>query len=218
MRALAEQVLPKGLFRAVKLVAKEILIARKHRKGCKAARSYAGKRNLKLNVGAGPNVKPDWVNIDLGAPNTISLDMRERLPFDDNSCSVIYSEHFFEHLEHPIDTGHFLAESLRVLEPGGMWTAGVPDTEWPLLDYAGTAKDSYSTHAPTWHPKECVTKMDHINYHFRQAGEHKFAWDYETFELYLRNAGFRNIRRRPFDKATDELRRELGTLYVEAIK
>ena len=33
-----------------------------------------------------------------------------------------------------------------------------------------------------WHPAWCTTRLEHINFHFRQGGEHKFAYDFETLK------------------------------------
>ena len=55
---------------------------------------------------------------------------------------MIYSEHFFEHLQHPRDTTRFLSEAFRLLEQGGVFSVGVPDTEWPLKAYSDD-KDPY---------------------------------------------------------------------------
>jgi len=58
--------------------------------------------------------------------------------------------------------------------------------------------------------------MEHINYHFRQGNEHRFAYDFKTLQLALQQAGFVEIRRRLFRSDLDSW--ELGTLYVDAIK
>jgi hypothetical protein len=60
--------------------------------------------------------------------------------------------------------------------------------------------------------------MEHLNYHFRQGDEHKFAYDFKTMERALRTVGFSKIRQRPFDPALDQESRAKGTLYVEAVK
>ena len=57
-----------------------------------------------------------------------------------------------------------------------------------------------------------------INYHFRQDGEHRFAYDHETLHHVLAEAGFRDIRRRAFDATLDTENRKIGTLYVDAEK
>ena len=93
---------------------------------------------------------------------------------------------------------------------------GVPDTEWPLHDYI--KPNGYIHEAEKWHPDWCTTKLEHINYHFRQDGEHLFAWDFETMEKALRQAGFSKIVRRNFSPELDSERRAIGTLYVDAIK
>ena len=60
--------------------------------------------------------------------------------------------------------------------------------------------------------------MEHINFHFRQGTEHRFAYDFETMEQALKEAGFVEIRQRKFVSDLDSKSRELGTLYVNAMK
>ncbi|CAD5373583.1 hypothetical protein RA210_U380003 [Rubrivivax sp. A210] len=67
-----------------------------------------------------------------------------------------------------------------------------------------------------WHPAWCRTRMEHINYHFRDGGDHKFAFDYETLHQVLSDCGFAAIRRVSFNSSIDSDRRRVGTLYVEA--
>jgi hypothetical protein len=60
--------------------------------------------------------------------------------------------------------------------------------------------------------------MEHINYHFRQDDEHRFAYDFKTLAQALSSAGFQEIQRRDFEPALDSVDRKLGTLYVNASK
>ena len=126
-----------GLRKAVRLVVTETMLYNRHRKAMKAASTYVGKHDLKLNIGCGPNRKNGWVNIDLLAhmQADLTLDVRERLPFENGSVALIYSEHFLEHLDYPEPTKQFLKESYRVLTSGGIFSVGVPDTQWPLHAY-----------------------------------------------------------------------------------
>jgi predicted SAM-dependent methyltransferase len=173
---------------------------------------------LKLNLGCGPNSRPGWLNIDLfNSGADLRLDLRKRWPFPNDSVAYIYSEHVFEHFEFYQEVPHFLSESLRVLQGGGVFDVGVPDTEWPLRVY-GKSDDDYWRLAPTWHPESCETQLDHINYHFRQDEQHKYAWDEETLKRSLQRAGFVSIARRPFDASLDSDSRRIGTLYMRAIK
>src|SRR3974377_266200 len=109
--------LPRGLSLALRNVHSELNIWRLHRGGVRKARTYAGRRKLKLNVGCGGNYKEGWVNIDLSQKVDLALDMREPVPLSDGSASLIYSEHFFEYLQYPRDAKQFLSESYRLLEP-----------------------------------------------------------------------------------------------------
>ncbi len=207
----------RGLRRSLKKVREEIGVARKHRRGVRLAKRYQSARGLKVNVGCGPNPKIGWLNIDLSDTADVTLDMREPIPLPDGSCVIIYSEHFFEHLDYPGDAMRFLSECHRLLEAGGKFSAGVPDTEWPIVSYANKENEYFEfVKNSGFHPSWCQTRMDNINFHFRQGEEHRYAYDYETFELILIQAGFTDVRRRKFDPEMDSPRRERGTLYIDA--
>jgi predicted SAM-dependent methyltransferase len=45
---------------------------------------------------------------------------------------MVYGEHIFEHLEYPTEAFQFLSEVLRILQPNGLLSLGVPDAELAL--------------------------------------------------------------------------------------
>jgi predicted SAM-dependent methyltransferase len=205
-----------GFRRAIRDLAEEFRIQRLHRAALKRVNRYSGS-NLKLNIGCGPNVKRGWINIDLSDNADLQLDLRERLPFADESVSIVYSEHFFEHLEYPDEALNFLKESIRVLQRGGLFSVGVPDTEWPLRAYVNGDEEYFLIARQRWHPAWCNTRMHNLNYHFRQGREHKYAYDFETLAQILSEVGFVSIVRRPFNPDLDDESRK-RSLYVDAYK
>ncbi len=209
----------RGTREARRALARELVLSRRHLASVRKARQLAGATGLKLHLACGPNLKPGWLNIDLFAPRAdLRLDLREPLPLADSSVAVIFSEHFVEHLAYPGEVGHLLRESLRVLQPGGLFSVGVPDTE-PLLNaYAAGDEATFRTYQEHWHPSWCNTPMHQVNYHFRQGTQHKYAYDFATLAQILEAAGFGPISRREFDPNLDSAARRYGTLYVDARK
>ena len=175
-------------------------------------------RPARINLGSGTHVKEGFLNVDLFPGGDLTLDLRRRLPFESACCELILSEHFFEHIGYPEPVVSLFRECRRVLRPGGVLRFSVPDTEWPLTEYPQGEDAPYfrACREHGWHPPEYRTRLEHINYHFRQDGEHRFAYDEETATKALSAAGFSEVRRDAFDPALDSPHREVGSLFMWA--
>lgn len=191
-------------------------------------RRFRSDTGLCLNLGCGPHPKSGCVNLDFSKWADFRIDLRRSLPFPDGSCRLVFSEHFLEHLPYPEGVEKSLGECFRVLEPGGRLVLSVPDTDWPLSNYQGRDNDWVRCcEERDWHPVDCTTYMEHLNYHFRQRWRgmsyghfenHRFAWDFETMTKKLSEAGFAEVREREFDPSLDSNHRRAGSLLVEAVK
>jgi predicted SAM-dependent methyltransferase len=210
----------RGLRTAVRTLVGEYRNQRNHANGVRAASRYSGKAGLKLQFGCGTNTKAGWVNIDLSSKSAdLTLDAREEFPFGDDSCAMICSEHFFEHLEYPGEVLLFLKDSHRVLAPGGTFSVGVPDAGACLVAYAKGDAEAFRVDRELYHPDWCDTWMHQVNYQFRQGKEHKYAYDFETLEKMLSTAGLVKIERRSWDPELDSQSwKYSGTLYVTGKK
>jgi len=199
----------------------ELKIWHYHRKGVQRIRRETLFRPLKINLGCGNISKTGFLNIDLFPGGDLTLDLRKGLPFQSNSCEIIFSEHFFEHINYPEPISYLFRECLRVLRPGGLLSFSVPDTEWPLIDYQHGIDAPYfksCAENPWWHPPYCTTRLEHINYHFRQDGQHLFAYDEETARKVLEAAGFVKVAKRNYQPDLDSERRQIGSLFMSAEK
>jgi SAM-dependent methyltransferase len=85
---------------------------------------------LMANLGCGSSFDPDWVNLDFipASPAVVAHDLRKPLPFDSNTCDVVYTSHVLEHFSRG-GARLFLKECHRVLRPGGILRVVVPDLE-----------------------------------------------------------------------------------------
>ncbi|NJL55953.1 methyltransferase domain-containing protein, partial [bacterium] len=100
--------------------------------GCQpqATAAYESSRSSYLNLGCGSCFHADWTNVDSRAvsQDVITYDLRQGIPFPDDSFTVVYHSHLLEHL--PKSAAEpFLRECYRVLEPGGILRVVVPDLE-----------------------------------------------------------------------------------------
>ena len=197
------------------------------------ASKYQGQKNLLVNIGAGDAGKPDWVNIDAFKTESVNCvyDARKRLPFSDNSVKCIFSEHFIEHLDYNEEVPYFITECYRVLQKGGVIRIIVPDAEKYIRAYTKGGWDELvemkrlgdQLRDPCFDFKY-NTRMELINFVFRQWSEHKFAYDFETLKFVLKEGGFTNVKRQAFGKSSmaeillDKANRTPESLYVEAIK
>jgi len=206
----------------------ETEVALRHGCGVRGARRYKGRSGLKINFGSGSKTKEGFVNVDLSPHADLRVDLRRPIPLEDNTCALLFTEHFVEHLSYPEGAEMFFRECYRVIEPGGQLKVSVPDTEWPLREYGTGQRDYLETcDQRNFHPPECETEMEHINYHFRQRKRgqsysgferHRFAYDFETMAKVIRAGGFETVDRRSFEPELDSEHREIGSLFVVAVK
>ncbi len=180
---------------------------------------------VKLNVGCGTDYKEGWVNVDNNSDNNITKldlnhDLRNPLPYKDNTVDFIFNEHFFEHLT--VEEGQMaMKEFMRVLKPGGVMRIAMPDLEDTVEAY----------YNPKWKERDVMRKFDlefvqtraeMINMNFHWWG-HKWLYDWEELERRLREAGYTKIKRCKHSKSK-HLRlqgletREESVLIAEATK
>jgi SAM-dependent methyltransferase len=186
-----------------------------------------------LNLGCGANIHPGWINIDAGIkPSSskdgtvvINYDLRRGLPFEDGCIDVVYSSHFFEHLN-TTDGFALMKHCLRVLKKGGVFRAAVPDARIPIRAYmegdleyfakASNLLDSIGNDLPT---PELRSAIDHIDLTAR-GWEHRALYDPDKMTRLLSGAGFVDVKVVSYDPAydlADEIRR-VASFYIEARK
>lgn len=210
--------LPRSLRPTTRNQIREMVTLLKYKQGLIKARKYRKNSDLKLHLGCGNNIKKDWINIDLNKSADIQLDMREKLPFSNNSCSIIYSEHFLEHIDYPEPVTTLLKECYRILKPGGTLSLSVPDINLVLQSYVNGGTSEYYETLKRVNPPWCETHMEHINYIFRQANEHLFCYDFETLKKVLEKCKFNEVRQRKINPTLDSNKYLVGSLYMEAFK
>ena len=200
----------------------------------KVRAELANRSNIYANLGCGDAGLPgDWVNIDFSIYHNVThaFDCRKELPFADNTVKGIFCEHFFEHIDYYDEVPYFLANCYRSLQPGGTLRIIVPNAEEYLIGYCQQGWDYLKKTRPLddnlkdgLMGMQYETKMQLINEVFRQNGEHKYAWDFETMKLAMEKAGFSKIYKMEYMEshdaklAIDQLVRKPESLYVEAVK
>jgi predicted SAM-dependent methyltransferase len=203
-------------------------------------------RPVKVNLGSGLLVAPEWINVDgslnalvsawpkpvqsilyrfSGSSQLFSLeeylamlnehrylhhDLVSGIPIDDGCVDYVYSSHFFEHLTKS-EGERLLAESYRVLRPGGTIRVAVPDLAVAMSMYGGTTEEM----------------LDHFFFSGNDAAgsfaRHKYMYDFDLLRERLAETGFTEIvrcacgeGRTPDIELLDNRPEE--TLFVEATK
>jgi predicted SAM-dependent methyltransferase len=173
---------------------------------------------IKLELGAGENRGiPGWTYIDSNDQCDLDLDLAQPLPFPDDRVDIIYSSHLMEHFKYT-DLLKFLAECLRILKPGGKFSAAVPNARIYLNAYYDPDKfnsEMFCRYKQAYHYN---SKIDYVNYMAYMDGHHQYMFDEENLLEVLKKAGFSNVALRYFDKGLDLEFRDFQSIYVEAEK
>ncbi|MFN2577931.1 MAG: methyltransferase domain-containing protein [Pyrinomonadaceae bacterium] len=179
-------------------------------------------KDLRVNIGCGPNPLPGWVNVDSARNEKVDVvwDLRRGLPFPEESCAAIFGEHVIEHMTKE-DAAVLLQEIYRVLQQGGVVRLSTPDAARYLRAYAG---DDSFLHHPSFE-LAMETPMDRVNQMMREGGQHLWTYDAPALMLLLRQAGFSEVLEQQFGCSRDVRMQDIDTqarafesLYVEAVK
>jgi predicted SAM-dependent methyltransferase len=182
----------------------------------KAQEIARGRTDLKLHLGCGPIKLEGWVNVDiLGMHPDLYWDLRHGVPFPDGSAQCIFLEHVLEHFALG-DIMPLLADCRRVLVPGGVLRVGVPDLGRYMRSYAGDG--SLIDELRPGRPTALLAVAEVTQFH-----GHRSAWDAETLETVLREAGFDEVAEKQFgesrlEPAPDSEMRRPETVYAEGIR
>ena len=153
----------------------------------------------KLQIGAGTNSLPGWLNTDIEPrEGQAFLDAMKPFPIPDNSLNYIYAEQVIEHL--PFEGGMvMLRESHRVLAPGGKLRLATPDLRQlvALFDQDHTEAERRFMTAQLklegLSVKEPERPLFIMNMYFHTWG-HQFLYDQQTLKSALESVGFRDVR------------------------
>lgn len=181
-------------------------------------------RKVFLNVGCGPNIFDEFINLDyLWTPKIdICWDITKKpYPINNSSLEGVFTEHCLEHI--PLEAcERNLREFFRMLKPGGTIRIVVPDGEL-YLDIYQKRKQGEKVYMPYEQEGDYPTAMSRINGIFRNHG-HLFIYDFETFSFLLNKVGFKNIKQENFGHGRDQRLlidvkwRADESLYVEATR
>ncbi len=162
----------------------------------------------KLQIGAGDNSIAGWLSTDIApvSEGIVRLDATRAFPFADALFDYAYSEHMIEHLTLP-DARKMVAETYRVLKPGGKVRIATPDLQvFAALCLDGsteTQKAYVDWAAREYNPDSgLVSPSVVVNQMFRGWG-HQFLYDEETLTRVLAEAGFSGIARCEVGKSDD---------------
>jgi len=179
----------------------------------------------RLHVGCGSKRFQGWINLDMNPKGDLTLDLREGLPFADNSVELIYTEHALEHFYRETDGPYLLKECLRTLQPGGTIRITIPDAELYIRYYVGDLSPYEEAELASGHRRFSETRMDVVNSAFRWKHQHLYMYDEETLRELLESTGYAAIERMAYRKSSVEAlstldleERRKETLYMEARK
>jgi len=152
----------------------------------------------KLQIGAGTNPLPGWLNTDLrpGA-QVLSVDATRPLPFADGKFKYAFSEHMVEHVSFAA-ARQMLQELNRVLADGGKLRISTPDFDFFLRMFhqniSDEEKDFLAWHVAAYTPELPIHPLSVMNTMFRLWG-HQHLYNQETLSSLLRECGFGQISR-----------------------
>ncbi len=131
-----------------------------------------GSKDIRLNLGCGPDYRKSWVNIDVdkNVKTDKCVDFLDKgIPYKDNSVDEIFCKNLFEHVPNPLD---FLLEMKRVLKKGGKATIITSNASYILYHWPRKKAyhDSYNLNHPIEDQHYFLFQKGHLAAFSKKAG------------------------------------------------
>ena len=179
------------------------------------------RQKICLEIGSGDKKGTgDWITLDGGFFADIHWDLRQGIPFPDNSIDRIYTSHCFEHipfngLEKLIRTCH------NKLKMGGTLSVCVPNARLYIDTYiSGTEFIDFSNPSLVCPATLCDTgsPIDQVNLIAYLGGQHCYMFDKVNLVNILKRNGFSQVELRNFEEDLDLKERDHESIYALATK
>ena len=141
----------------------------------------------KLNLGGGKSTRPGYTTLDIYPHPTVDIvcDLREGIPFPDESVDEVFSHHFIDYLDFTEVQG-LMAECHRVLKNGGRVSHTIPD-----LQSASEVIAEHGIDGNIWMRLIFWGAMEGPN---NTSIYKKSGFDHKLLRKYLEDAGFKDVR------------------------
>jgi len=134
-------------------------------------------------------------------------DIVKGLSIASGSCNGVYCSHVLEHLSLD-DFRAALHNTHKILRPGGLFRAVLPDLEYLVKQYLSNPSNDASLvfmrEACLGHEKRARSLKGYI-VSWLGNSQHLWMWDYKSIESELHNAGFVGIRKAYFGDSSDPM-------------
>jgi len=166
----------------------------------------------KLQIGAGTNLREDWLNTNYfpWRKEVLHLDASAPFPIANDTFDYIFSEHMIEHISYPQGLS-MLKESFRVLQAGGRIRISTPDIQFLFdlyLQEHNSTQSEYHQWMINWMQEREAAAAPYahpifiINNFVRDWG-HQFIYDEQSLKFALEQAGFTAVKRCQIQESED---------------
>jgi len=137
-------------------------------------------------------------------------DIIKGLPITNNSAHGVYASHILEHLSYT-DFWHALANTYRILRPGGLFRLVVPDLEARARKYLSEISTGDAEANSRFMRASSIgaeTRLRGVRMMAQAAfgnTHHLWMWDEPSMAAALRSTGFTNVRRCKFNDSSDKM-------------
>jgi predicted SAM-dependent methyltransferase len=151
----------------------------------------------KLQIGCQGQVIKGWLNVDIEPKSreVALMDATKSFPFGADTFSYIFTEHMIEHVSYK-EAELMLKECYRVMKTGGVLRISTPNLKFLMELYSESKTEvqkAYIQESKRYIKDQLpLTATSVINNFFKDWG-HQYIHDFESLQLLLMNAGFKDV-------------------------